>query len=237
MADGPGGEVATAGAPGAAQELETFVATVSHDLRAPVAALQGFVELLATTLADADVPPLVAVVIERMRANTDFMETLTRDLLHLASADRSDEEAGTADPGAVVDVVADALAHRFPAARFVVEPLPAVALAPVRLRQLMDNLLANAVAHAGRPDVTVRLTADRDGPEVVLRVTDDGVGIPREAHDRVFEAFRRVPGREPDRGTGLGLTICRRICERAGGSIRLLDHDGGASFEIRLPGR
>jgi signal transduction histidine kinase len=105
------------------------------------------------------------------------------------------------------------------------------------VRQLFDNVLSNAlkyVAPGVRPEVTV--SGRRDGEWWELRVTDNGIGIPVEERELVFESFHRAH-REGYQGTGLGLAICRRIADRHGGSIRVESgpEGRGTSFVVRLP--
>lgn len=123
-----------------------------------------------------------------------------------------------------------------------VGPLPQVQGDAVLLRHLLDNLMGNAVTYC-RPGVpaVVTVTGERDrapdgGTRVLLRVTDNGRGVPPDLRERIFQRFERVPGTGVE-GTGLGLSICRTIAERHGGTIRALDGPGGegSTFEVCLP--
>ena len=105
-----------------------------------------------------------------------------------------------------------------------------------RLEQVLQNLTANAVRH-GRPGGHVSLSAEREGDAVVLRVTDDGAGIPPVHLPHVFDRFYKAdPSRAERDGTGLGLSIVKAIVERHGGTVTVTSTPGVVTtFEVRLP--
>ncbi|HWS32088.1 MAG TPA: ATP-binding protein, partial [Actinoplanes sp.] len=106
------------------------------------------------------------------------------------------------------------------------------------IRQLLDNLIGNAIKYTA-PGVTPVLTIDADaGEEVTVRITDNGIGIPAGQHDKIFSDFHRAHADSGFAGTGLGLSICRRIVRRHGGTIGVTDNpDGGSCFTFHLPAR
>src|SRR4029453_18824474 len=109
---------------------------------------------------------------------------------------------------------------------------------PLAITGILGNLLDNAAAHAP-PGSPIRLRGGRDGTEVVLAVQDDGLGIPPEARDRLFERYVQLDrdGRPAGGGLGLGLYIARRLAHANHGELRCTDPPGGrgACFELRLP--
>ncbi len=231
-----GGRAGADGGDAGAREVEAFVATVCHDLRSPVIALDGFVAALRQVLAGVELPETAELILDRMAVNTAFLAVLTGDLLALAGSNEVPDDPAVCDPADVARDVAHALAAQHPGGRLVLEgPLPAVRVPTVRLRQVLTNLMANAYAYAGHRDVTVTITGAREHDEAVLWVHDDGVGIPAEQRDGVFAAFARMGRTRDSAGSGLGLAICRRICERHGGRIHVVDRERGACFEVRLP--
>jgi signal transduction histidine kinase len=118
----------------------------------------------------------------------------------------------------------------------VIEPLPALAVEPVRFQQIFQNLMGNALKYrqpGRRPEV--RVSAHRSDSEWIFSVSDNGMGIEPQYHTTVFEMFKRLQGREQS-GTGLGLTICQKIVERHGGRIWVESEAGaGATFRFSLP--
>jgi signal transduction histidine kinase len=217
-------------------ELETFVYTVSHDLKSPLVSLSWFLELVRTELG-AQAPGDVPSYLDRMEAGTRYMHDLIGDLLELARIGRVQTEIVDVDLARVVEEVVDELRPAYPVARFGVAPLPVVAMNPLRARQLFTNLLGNAVAHSGRADVHVEVGCDLRAEGLRLVVADDGRGIPAQHRERVFMVFEQLdgPAERAGAGTGIGLAVCRKIVEQAGGCIGALDVVAGAAFEIKLP--
>jgi len=113
--------------------------------------------------------------------------------------------------------------------------LPLLWINPVRARQLFSNLVHNAAAHAGRPDVrvAVRAAVEPDG-SLELSVADNGVGVPADYREKVFGVFERLD-RDGSGGTGIGLPICRKIVEHLGGRIWFADSAQGADLHLTLP--
>jgi signal transduction histidine kinase len=218
-----------------------FIADASHELRTPLTVIQGQLEVLARRRApDPEeirrVERLVLTEIERMRRIVD-------DLLLLAQSERP----GFLRPEPidlerfVPQLVDDAtlIADR----RFDLGPVPGGRLRadPDRLAQALRNLITNAVDHTAPETGLIRVEVTREDEQGVrLAVLDDGPGIAGDEYERIFQRFHRTG---PDRavrfgGAGLGLAIVRAIAEAHGGSA-VADNggiDGGARFEIRLPG-
>jgi two-component system OmpR family sensor kinase len=221
------------------ERLRSFAADASHELRTPVASVRGHAEL--ALLHPGPVPPEVHHALERIGAESARMGTMVDELLLLARLDsgRPLERAPVDLTRLVLDAVADARAAG-PGHRWSLE----VTEVPVtvegdghRLHQLLANLLANARLHT--PDgttVTVRLTAHKD--EAVLRVLDDGPGVPEELRPGVFDRFTHGEHRRPagaGGGTGLGLSIVAAVTEAHGGAVTLDSRPGATVFTVRLP--
>lgn len=218
-------------------ELETFVYSVSHDLKSPLVAVRGFVDLLTTELGGA-ADGNVALFLDRINSGAAYMDALVRDLLELSRIGRVDTEPACVEIAALVDEVGAELEAVHPRARVVVRGrLPALLVNPLRARQLVTNLVGNSFAHAGRPDVSVWVSADcLPTGDVRLVFADDGKGIPADQHERVFRVFERLDGRSGE-GTGIGLAVCRKIVEQWGGTIAVAPSTPGACFEVVLPAR
>jgi len=209
-----------------ADQLAEFAATAAHDLRSPLAALGGWIEMAAETSE-----PPARVALDRARSAAARMQDLIADLLDQASAEGA--LLSSAELEAVpLDLVVDEVAGYLPDHAVVVRAeLPAVEAHPEMLRQLLSNLLGNAVKYVEPglvPQVTV--TARRVGDRVVVEVADNGIGVPEDERDRVFERLHRAHANDPRyTGTGLGLAICRTIVLRHGGHIECREAPGGGT--------
>ncbi len=225
-----------------------FVANASHELRTPLASLIGFIETLRGPAADD--PAAQQRFLQIMAEQADRMRRLIDDLLGLSRIEVSEHQApsGRADAASVARSEAEALAPILAARKVaLVLDLPGQAIAEPadadQIGQVIRNLLDNAIRH-GRPGGEVRLSvaqgASRDGrPGIVIAVSDDGPGIPREHIPRLTERFYRVDkGRSRSAGgTGLGLAIVKHIVNRHRGTLAIESEEGtGTTFRIWLPG-
>ncbi|MGH1562854.1 sensor histidine kinase [Mumia sp. DW29H23] len=217
----------------ARHEQQDFVADASHELQSPLTALRTQLEVAQAHPERVDEDALVANLLE----DTGRMEVLVRDLLVLAAGEAPSTGRSLV---AVADVVTEALAVVDLAGRLVAverrdEPDLYVTARTDDLVRVVRNLVENAVHHAR---TAVLIEAGVAGPDVVVRVVDDGPGVPPGVGDAVFNRFYRAdPARAvTSRGTGLGLAIARTLARRHGGDVRLEDgSDGGAVFALRLP--
>ena len=216
-------------------ELETFVYSVSHDLKSPLVSLLGFLDYLSAEI-EAGLSDEGRFFLQRISAASLYMQALIQDLLELSRIGRVQTEAADVDLNDLVnDIAADQQGRD--GVRIEVDDLPVVCMNPLRARQLFTNLINNAISHSGRPDVTVTIGA-MDAPDggVVLFVADDGKGIPAGYREKVFGVFERLERQENGGGgTGIGLAVCRKIIEQCGGHIEVADNRPGARFSIRLP--
>ncbi len=215
-------------------DLTAFAQVVAHDLRNPLAAVEGWTEMMAVELDDDDMEPgLVREYVDRVGAGARRMKALIEDLLSRATHDAT-LQLRRVDVGALVkEVAADHGAN----GHVTVGEIPDVHADPALVRQLLDNLLANALKFVPPGlDPQVEVSGWRtDSGTVAVAVADRGVGLPTGSHERVFEQRHRAHAPSYD-GRGLGLAICRRIVERHGGTITAHDNPGGgAVFEFTLP--
>jgi len=218
-----------------------FVADASHELRNPLAVLQGELELAARP--GRDLPELAAAVRDA-KAEAERLSRLTDDLLLLA---RSDEDRLSlrlerTDIGALLAASAGLAGSRLAAAGLscrVDAPSGTYAdVDPDRIRQAADNLIGNALRFAPRGSVIV-LTARATGPDLDIEVSDDGPGFPAGFLPRAFERFARPDGGRSrgDGGAGLGLAIVRAIAAAHGGVATAGNKPGGgAVVGLHLPG-
>lgn len=216
-------------------ELETFVYTVSHDLKSPLVSVRGFVDLLANELGDR-AEGNVPLFLKRIDAGAAYMDALVRDLLELSRIGRVATDADRVELAELVREVGAELGPAHPEARLRIEgELPVLHVNRVRARQLVTNLVGNAFTHAGRPDVTVTVSASPlETGDVRLVFADDGKGIPADQGKRIFGVFERLESRDTP-GTGIGLAVCRKIVEQCGGTIEVAPSARGARFEVTVP--
>ena len=223
------------------ERLRRFLADASHELRTPLTSIRGYSELFDRGARDR--PEDLAVSMRHIREEANRMSVLVDDLLLLARLDQQRPLAlDTVDLAAVAAAAVDA-ARTVAPDRTVSLAVPgptAVTGDAHRLRQVVDNLLANAVQHtpAGSPvEVAVRV----DGTMAVLEVRDHGTGVPREEQAHIFEPFHRA---DPTRaratgGVGLGLTIASAIAHAHGGAVGVVSGaeggEPGATFWVRIP--
>jgi len=219
------------------QKLRRFVEDASHELRTPVAAVRAYTELLSLGAA-RDAADFERAMVGLEQAS-ERMSALVEELFLLAHLDEGRPLArDPVDLEEVVNQALDVARALEPERPFTVETQSTVVVGDDgRLRQLVDNLLANVRTHtsAGTP---VRVALDHAGPNAVLRVADAGAGIDREALPHVFERFYRADAAQAGArsGSGLGLAIVAALAEAHGGSATVTSAPGeGATFTITLP--
>ncbi len=218
-------------------ELANFAGTVAHDLRNPLAAVEGWTEMLEDELEVGNLDPaMVRSFIQQLRLASGRMHSLIADLLDHAASGNRRLELEKIDPREVVTSIA---AARGAGDLVRCDDLPWVSGDRVLVSQLFDNLVGNGLKYVA-PGTTplVAVTGERAGPGWVrLTVTDNGVGLPAGEQERIFQEFHRAHGSDFE-GTGLGLAIVRRIALRHGGEVHAhnrLDGATGAVFEVTLP--
>jgi two-component system OmpR family sensor kinase len=218
--------------------LRRFVSDASHELRTPLAAVSAYAELFERGANQR--PEDLTRVIAGIRAETARMGHLVDDLLLLARMDegRPLERVQVELVGLAAEAVhaAAAVGPEWELQLEASEPVEVVG-DPARLRQVIDNLLANVRAHTP-PGTTAKVKVDRMDDRVVLRVADDGPGIPPEEAERLFERFYRADQSRSrsSGGSGLGLSIVWAIVSAHGGTVSASPGDGGGSvFTVTLP--
>lgn len=221
-------------------KVRQFVADASHELRNPLAAIRGYAEL--TRRSADDLPDDTTHALSRIESESDRMSVLVEDLLLLARLDS--EPTLAIQPTDVTEIVLNAVddARAAGADHGWELDLPEDALIaqadPHRLHQVVANLLANARVHTP-PGTRVITSLRREGDEVVIRISDNGPGVPAEVRDVVFERFTRAEAsrvrHEGGSSTGLGLAIVAAVVSAHGGSVALESGPGATTFSVRLP--
>lgn len=218
------------------RDLEQFGHLVSHDLKAPLRAVRGYLGVLAEDPANVrEGEPAQCLVAAGDAARR--MENLIDDLLAYSKIHGSRRKPVPCEVGRAVDdaqVLLRALIAET-GADIACGPMPIVLCDPGRLIQVFENLLGNALRYRSEAPPHIRVEASAEGDEWLISVSDNGIGFEPRFREKIFDAFERL---SPDRnaeGTGIGLAICRRIIEQYGGRIWAESHPGeGATFRFCL---
>ncbi|MCR9129021.1 MAG: ATP-binding protein [Alphaproteobacteria bacterium] len=215
--------------------LRQFSSAASHDLRAPARHMGVFAELLERDESDR-LSDQGREMLGRIRLSASRMQTLIDGLLEYALLVNTPPSPETIDLTGIAERAADTHAPSIEAAgaAVTVAPLPDARADAVLIERVFDNLISNALKHAGPgPVITISGRNCADG-RVEIQVTDDGPGIPADQADAAFTMLNRLSAEAE--GIGAGLAFCRTIIESHGGAIWLdTSHQGGARFVFTLP--
>lgn len=224
-------------------ELEQFAFVASHDLQEPLRKIQAFGDRLKVKCQPIESPE-IQDYLERMQSAAARMRTLINDLLTFSRVIRSSEPFVQVDLSVITREVLGDLEVRIEksGAKIELHDLPTLEADPMQMRQLMLNLLSNALkfqAPGAAPVIkitAVTLTPLAREPQCELHVQDNGIGFDEKYMDKIFAVFQRLHGRTEYEGTGVGLAVCRRIVDRHHGSITARSEPGkGATFVVTLP--
>jgi PAS domain S-box-containing protein len=222
-------------------DLEQFAFSASHDLQEPIRNVAIGAQLLEREHS-AGLNSGGQELLKTVLVSARHMNNLIRDLLeytHVARAEDEHQTATATDATRVLGSVLETLEAtvRREGAEITWEVLPFVMLPAFRLQQLFQNLISNALKYRSDRRPCVHIRAVQAGSFWQFAVEDNGIGIDSRYHDRIFGIFKRLHSKDAYPGTGIGLAICKRIVERAGGRIWVESEFGrGARFCFTLPG-
>ena len=226
------------------QELQMFASVASHDLQEPLRKVQTFGDRLKAKYADL-LDETGRDYIARMQNATARMQVLIEDLLAYSRVTTRAQPFKPVDLKLIAREVTGDLEARIErtGGRVEIGELPVIEADPTQMRQLLQNLIGNALKFH-RPEtppvVTVRASqvgsADQQAPVWRLEIADNGIGFDEKYLDKIFAIFQRLHGRDEYEGTGIGLAVCQKIVERHRGTITASSQPGqGATFIITLP--
>jgi len=205
--------------------LGRLTANIAHEIRNPLSAISHASELLAEERRDLDRRRLTRIIFD----NTVRLERLVADVLQLNRRDRVAAERTVLGEWLRLFLGEFVANEDVPADRFVIEPSRAwIAFDREHLRQVVWNLLRNAVRHARQEPGAVRLAARAFGDKVEFSVTDNGPGVPATVQGQLFEPFFTTDSK----GTGLGLYLARELCAANDASLEYVADGPGAHFRI-----
>ncbi len=219
------------------EDLQQFAYIASHDLQEPLRMVASYTELLKRRYhgkLDEDANQFIDYAVDGVKR----MSSLIRDLLAYSRAGEAPaEHLKELNPEDTLKMVLQNLSVTIKDVGAVVTygSLPEVEFDPMRLSQLFQNLLANAIKYRGGQTPTVHISAKVAGGETIFSISDNGIGIDPKYKDQIFGIFKRLHGREYE-GTGIGLAMCKKIVERQGGRIWVESKVGeGSTFSFSIP--
>lgn len=234
------------------REQAEFISTASHEMRTPVASIEGYLGLVLNP-ATATIDDKARDYVQKAQASAQHLGRLFQDLLDVSKAEdgRMTNDPSVVDVVEFVGMVAEGLKPKAieKGLRFLYKPMPegdtgARTIAPVyyvhvdndHLREVVANLVENAIKYTPAGDVVIDV--DGDDTHVTVSVQDSGIGIPTEDIPHLFQKFYRVDNSDTREigGTGLGLYLCRRLSELMGGQIKVeSEYKKGSTFSVVLP--
>jgi len=221
------------------RELESFVYTVSHDLKAPLVTIEGFSSILLQKYRDK-LDDEGSRYLERIQYNTEYMEKLIHNLLKLSRIGRVIGEKEIVDIEKIVNKIKEDLKFRLDQDKInlsIETPLPKAFGDEDSIKQVFENLIRNAIQFIGQPQkpkIKVGIDSIKDS-YIQYYVKDNGIGISRKYHEKIFEIFQRLNDIKSE-GPGVGLAIVKKIIEHHGGRVWLNSRKGnGSAFHFTLP--
>jgi hypothetical protein len=219
------------------KELEAFSYSVSHDLRAPLRAVNGFAKIVLERFADK-IPADAQGYLDRIRNGGKQMGVLIDDLLAFSRLSRQTMKADTVNMKGLVENVLGELSsqHAGRPVEIKVGVLPEAAGDASLVKQVWVNLISNAIKYSrGRTPAVIEIGCETEAVENIYFVRDNGTGFDMRYVDKLFGVFQRLHRAEEFEGTGVGLAIVQRIVQRHGGRVWAEGVEGkGATFRFTL---
>ena len=218
-------------------ELKDFAYIASHDLKKPLQSIESFANLLARRYKgklDAKADEFISYIVEGVQR----LQILIKDLLEYSQIETKAKNITPTDCSFIVEEAMSNLKTAMDESNAVVtyNKLPTIMSDPQQIISLFQNLIDNAIKFRSNKAPRVRISADRKGNEWLFSIRDNGIGIDPENFEKIFVMFQRLHGSADFPGTGIGLSICKKIIERHGGRIWVESEPGkGATFFFVIP--
>ena len=220
-------------------DLQQFAYVASHDLQEPLRVMTGYLDLLRENLKEGDTEEALSMI-ERILRSTGRMDALIQDLLEYARVDSQPEPFRPTDLNEVLEYAIGNLEVTIKEHDVIVkhESLPTVSGDQSQLLQLFQNLIANGIKFRSDKRPEIKLDAQRTDGEWQIAIRDNGIGIDPSHLDRIFTIFERLNPLEHYPGSGIGLSVCKKIVERHGGRIWAESVPGdGTTMHFTLPAK
>lgn len=219
-------------------DLESFTYSVSHDLRSPLRAIHAFSEILQedfSSVLDKEGKRIIGVI----TSNVNKMSQLIDDLLQYSRLNKTQLSLSKINLNQLIEEVKKEVSASYPeqTIQFQVDSLPFINADQVLIKQVWQNLIDNAVKYSSRePVIKINIKAQQDKKWTNITITDNGVGFNEQYQHKLFDVFQRLHGQEEFSGTGVGLSIVKRIMDKHQGKITAKSTlNKGASFTLSFP--
>ena len=220
------------------QIKDEFIAMVSHEIRTPLTVLMGALDVAVT---EGITPEDAQDMIKHALESAESLNNIVNNLIELSryQSDRLALKKEAIDIGTVLNNLIESPKINLADHRLIIDiprDLPSVPGDNVRIELILLNLLTNAIKYSDE-DTEIRISARAENGRMIVNISDQGAGIPREKQADLFKAFERLANPDsPVRGLGLGLLVCKRLVEAHGGTIYLESEPGkGSTFSFSLP--
>ncbi len=219
-------------------DLEQFAYSASHDLQEPLRMIAIYSQMLQRKLGGqlgGSGDDYIGHIVTGVRRMDQLLADL-RAFIHASTTGKEPAQDVDAEHALHRALTTLTAAIESSGASIVHGPLPCVRIHEFQLQQLFQNLLGNAIRYRSHQPPQIHVTAERHGDELTFSIRDNGIGIDPEYRDQIFGMFKRLHSSDDYPGTGMGLAICKRIVERAGGRIWVESQPGqGSTFLFTLP--